>query len=181
MASLIHNFQISDIRPIYFGRYEVYWYDNFQTDLPPLINRNVVPAFLFDFYTHHRPTLHCSATIHNAADRQTTHSAIAVGRQSYSIGGLKRKKFGLCFELISVIGRIGDEAGAVRLQINHGLLPAVSRTGKWLISASSDQSINQSSLIRERSSQSIWVWQRFWWMNKSTADDCLSDWTPQNR
>ena len=33
------------------------------------ISRNVDPIFLFDFCTHHRPTLHRLATIHNAADR----------------------------------------------------------------------------------------------------------------
>ena len=38
-------------------------------------NRNVDLTFLFDFYAHHRPILHRSATIHNAADR-----AIGTGR-----------------------------------------------------------------------------------------------------
>ena len=33
-------------------------------------NRNVEPTFLFDFYTHRTPILHCLATIHNVADRR---------------------------------------------------------------------------------------------------------------
>ena len=38
-------------------------------------NRNLVPTFLFDFYTHYRPILHRLVTIHNAADdRQTERS-----------------------------------------------------------------------------------------------------------
>ena len=38
-------------------------------------HRNVEPRFSFDFYTHHRPLLHCLATIHNAAHRQTDRAA----------------------------------------------------------------------------------------------------------
>ena len=34
-------------------------------------SQNLVPTFLFDCYAHCRPILHCLATIHNAADRQT--------------------------------------------------------------------------------------------------------------
>ena len=34
-------------------------------------NRNFVPTFLFDFWTHCRPIFHRLATIHNAPDRQT--------------------------------------------------------------------------------------------------------------
>ena len=34
-------------------------------------NRTDVPTFLFDFYTHDRPTLRHLVTIHNGADRQT--------------------------------------------------------------------------------------------------------------
>ena len=34
-------------------------------------NLNLVPTFLFDFYTYYRPIFHCLATIYNAADRQT--------------------------------------------------------------------------------------------------------------
>ena len=52
-------------------------------------NRNVVPTFLFDFKTHYRPNLHRLATIHNAADIQTTDRAIGVGRLCYSIDGSK--------------------------------------------------------------------------------------------
>ena len=47
-------------------------------------NRNVVPTFLFEFYTHYRPILHRLATMHNAADR-----AMEIGCLCYSIGGLK--------------------------------------------------------------------------------------------
>ena len=34
-------------------------------------NRNLVPAFLFDFLRHYRPILHRLATLHNRANRQT--------------------------------------------------------------------------------------------------------------
>ena len=33
-------------------------------------NRNVIPTFIFDFCTQHRPISHRFATIHNAADRR---------------------------------------------------------------------------------------------------------------
>ena len=55
-------------------------------------NQNVVPTFLFDFYTHYRPILRRLATIHNAADRRQTtdtDTALAIGRLCYSVGGLK--------------------------------------------------------------------------------------------
>ena len=48
-------------------------------------DRNVVPTFLFDFYTYYRPNLHRMATIHNAADRRQT--AERKGRLCYNIGG----------------------------------------------------------------------------------------------
>ena len=42
-------------------------------------NRNLVSTFLFDFYPHYTPILHRLAAIHNAADRQTTDRARAIG------------------------------------------------------------------------------------------------------
>ena len=39
-------------------------------------NRNLIPTLLFDFYTHYRPNLHCVATIHNAADRESDGSSL---------------------------------------------------------------------------------------------------------
>ena len=46
-------------------------------------------SFLFDFYMPYRPILPRLATIHNAANRQTTERAIGIGRLCYSIGSLK--------------------------------------------------------------------------------------------
>ena len=34
-------------------------------------NRNVIPTFIYGFYTQYRPIVHRLATINNAADRQT--------------------------------------------------------------------------------------------------------------
>ena len=50
-------------------------------------NLNVVPTFLFDFYTHYMPILHCLATIRNATDRHADDRAIGIGRPC-SIGDL---------------------------------------------------------------------------------------------
>ena len=46
-------------------------------------NRNIVPTFLFEFYTHRGSILHRLATIHNAADRQPTDRAMGKDRRCY--------------------------------------------------------------------------------------------------
>ena len=54
-------------------------------------NINLVPMFLFDFYTHYGHILHRLVIIHNAEDRQSDRT-MAIGRLRYSIGGLKMKR-----------------------------------------------------------------------------------------
>ena len=50
------------------------------------INRNVIPTFLFIFYTHYRPILHHLATTWHAD------IAIGIGRLCSRIGGLKNQQ-----------------------------------------------------------------------------------------
>ena len=55
-------------------------------------NLNVVPTFLFDFYTHYRVILHCLATGPQCTTRQTdrhaTDRAIGIGRLCHGTGRL---------------------------------------------------------------------------------------------
>ena len=71
-------------------------------------NLNLVPRFIFDFYTYYRHILHRLATIHNAADsqtdRQTTDRAMGKGRLWYSIGGPKIKHFNCLSKTVNPCG-----------------------------------------------------------------------------
>ena len=61
----------------------------FDRSLNLITVRNVFSTFLLDFYAHYRLILHHLATVHNAAERQTTDRAVGIGCLCYSISGLK--------------------------------------------------------------------------------------------
>ena len=64
----------------------IFWWVRVDPGCRNGINRNAIPAFIFDFNIHNRPILLRFVTIHNAADIRQT--AIGIGHLGYSIGGL---------------------------------------------------------------------------------------------